>query len=527
MSTQTTALQAHDQQMALELKQLLSPEKALHLLHLLVERNPTLWLDIRDTLHPEQSSTDAISTVLRNLRALQLTQLSTDTLSVMTRFLSLSSCLRLSETCSFFNHFVPKHIDVIHVVSDPSPSMRRFFAKCERLRTLSIDGAWKSVRSIPFALPLSRCKSLRELSLINVRLTADTKAAAFAGGRFRLRDLELNSCSNLDVEAWTQLSSRRHAPDLRSVAIKTRHSLDIDMDDEVDGEGEPRADDSLMRFISRLVASPNHNHITNLALTVSSSDLSVATSLRRNRGMMANLKRLQLGLLDRDSLHRSVQNIAALFRTLLCRDDYTDPSGGEELVFSRLEMLSIDFCPTAHSGGFNDVSPSDLRRMSRDLPRLFPKLRLLALYGSHSSLLFNEAHLDGFLSGGAGCLRQIIDLSLGFEGLAPRHQFGEALRGILESCPELAWLTLESEQLLSEHGSRDHEALHHVVADATRGDDLGGLKWITMCSAEQDRIYPISSDNAVNIEYWDRSIEHCDFEAALSRSAQIVSERGQ
>merc|ERR1719486_1184550 len=110
---------------------------------------------------------------------------------------------------------------------------------------------------------------------------------------------------------------------------------------------------------------------------------------------MVNLERMELGLLDQLSPHRSVQSIAALFRALLCCGQDEDI----DLKFTRLEMLSIDFCPTAHSNGDND-----------------------------------------------------------------------------------------------------HEALHRVVAEAASGRSLGGLTWITLCGAQQDRIYHGSTENAVNIE---------------------------
>jgi len=290
------------------------------------------------------------------------------------------------------------------------------------------------------------------------------------------------------------------------------------------GEQEIRADNSMTIFISKLVASPNHCHIKNLSLTVCSSDLNIATSLRSNRGLMMNLQRLELGLIDQHSMHRSVQRISALFRALLCCEDEdeveSDESTSKMLCFKSLEMLSIDFCPAAHSGD-NDVSPDDLRCLAQSIPRMFPALRLLALFGSESTLLFNDAHLDGFLRGHR--LEQLIDLSLGFEDMTPHNLFGGALRRILSTCPNLAWLTLQSEQLMAE--DRDHEVLQRIVAEATR--DMRGLKWITLCGADQDRIYPISSENSVNIEFWDRSIEQCDFEAALRRSSQIVSQRDQ
>merc|ERR1712228_112016 len=177
--------------------------------------------------------------------------------------------------------------------------------------------------------------------------------------------------------------------------------------------------------------------------------------------------------------------------------------------FENLEILMIDFCPSGHCSGYNDVKPSDLTQFAASIPKIFPNLKLLALYGSQRQLLFNESHLNALLN--VKRLEQIIDLSLGFEDVSSVNE--SMIKNILNTFPNLTWLTLETEQILNESNS-----FFEIVNEAI--DARHNLEWITICAAERDSILKV--DNRVFIEYWDRNIHQCDFDAALERSKEII-----
>ena len=65
------------------------------------------------------------------------------------------------------------------------------------------------------------------------------------------------------------------------------------------------------------------------------------------------------------------------------------------------------------------------------------------------------------------------------------------------------------------------KSFHNVVSKIV--DACHNLEWITICAAERDCILKL--DNGVFIEYWDRNIHQCDFDAALIRSQQIIQKK--
>merc|ERR1712154_378307 len=93
--------------------------------------------------------------------------------------------------------------------------------------------------------------------------------------------------------------------------------------------------------------------------------------------------------------------------------------------------------------------------------------------------------------------------------------YDNLINDILSTFPNLAWLTLENEQFLT-----DSERFHDIVENEK---NINNLKWITLCASEKDEIYSLS--NGVYIEYWDRGIEQCDFDGALQRSQEIINDK--
>merc|ERR1712233_221301 len=110
---------------------------------------------------------------------------------------------------------------------------------------------------------------------------------------------------------------------------------------------------------------------------------------------------------------------------------------------------------------------------------------------------------------------QIIDLSLGFEDISFVNE--SMIKNILQTFPNLTWLTLETENILKET-----QKFHNIISNAV-DSRYNNLQWITICAAESDCILKL--ENNVFIEYWDRNIHQCDFDAALIRSQQIIKKK--
>lgn len=435
---------------SMELKSLLSPEKALYLLYNLVDRNPNLWLDLHQLLQPAGTTDDEldgkrsqcdmhiIDKVLRNLRDLQLSQLAMDTLSVIISFLPLIDCLRFSETCHFFHELIPKYIDAISLeqLHSIQPSMYSLFFKCQRLRYLSIDATSKyddhehHEHALLFLFPFDRFRNLRELILINISFVNNSpNQFAFNGGMYSLCDLQLISCQAIECSVWLQLTSIQHSPNLTNLAIRncsTYQSQSQPSSSSIQHVQHHHHHHDLLRH---LVLSTQHTQIRNLTLTLFDAD--IVKLMRMNRCFIHNLHKLELGLIDkrvrtrRGRIHQRYQeqqedhvDISAIFRQLFMSSSNTDIDN--EHQFANLQILLIDFCPLPHARGYDDISPTDLHDFALHLPHTFPSLKLLGLYGSHSPLLFNDDHLYGFLR--AKCLPQIIDLSIGFEDLSINYQ---------------------------------------------------------------------------------------------------------
>eukprot|EP01083_Nonionella_stella_P001228 3591_1 len=513
-------------EMALELKKLLSPEKALFLLYNLVDKNPQLWQDLNCILHPSEQQNGEIDrkeeeeelhehftrNVLRNLRALQLSELPLDTLGVITQFLSLKSCLRWSQTASFFHLLIPKYIDVISLEQTICHQIYNLFSKCERLKHLSIDGAYLS-SCINLKFPFAKFKSIQELILVNIRFInkinrdmplSSNNIYRFDGGTYSLSNLQLISCEQIDAASWIPLTSSKHSPDLKNVTIRMyqqntrRHRERV-----LDRIGV----DTVYSFTKQLVSSHCHSQITNLSLTI--HNVEIIECMRANPHFIHNLRKFEVGLMDRRCEEdESANNISIIFQALFAENVAN---------FENLEILLIDFCPNIYSQGYNDISPTDLSNFARNLPSVFPSLQLLALYGSMSQLLFNDTHLHALLSAATNCvLSQIIDLSIGFEGLSSAVMRDHLMRDVAATFPNLAWLTLQNEHFLM-----DEERFHQIC---NKDDCVLPLpQWITLCASEKDEIYELP--NGVFIEYWERGIEQCDFDAALDRSREIIKKR--
>lgn len=516
--------------LASELRRLVSPEKAQYLLWKLVDSNPSLWVDLQQILDPEHSSTSsptfpvhrnqhleddqeslmpqsAVNSVLRRLQSLQLSELPLDTLGIVTSFLSLRDSLRWSGTDSFFLRSIPKYIASMELEDDITRSVYDLLFKAERLRALSING-WRRPldEKLPFLMSMNRLKSVETMSFKNVHFVANRlEQHRFEGGTYSVRDLDITSCANLDRSEWLQMTARSHSPDLETVRIV--------LDDEplamdrVDREEGPLRERSVHDFVVDLVRSTEHRQIRNLALSVHGDD--ILSAMRMNPMLIGNLKKLELGLMDRHCHHDHSTDIAANFRRLFSRN-------AERAVFGNLEMLLIDFCPNAHGGVFNDVSPSDLSEFSASIPAVFPALKLLALYGSRSKLMFGDEHLRGLLDG--HCVEQIVDLSLGFEHLSD-HLVDRLVPDILATFRNVAWLTLQSQEFLVGAGRHRFEHSLQSTVDVRHHN----LEWVTLCGAECDEIRSLS--NGVYVEYWDRGIAQCQFNEALARSQEIVRKR--
>jgi len=506
----------------MELQQLVSPEKALHLLCNMVDANPSLWRDLHLVLNSDdddcimnnnddQTITHCVSSVLHNLRSLQLSELPVDTISVITSFLPWRCCLHWGATNSFFNRLIPKYIHEIFLNVKISRPVYKLLYKVQHLRFLSIDGSVHldgAHENMPFLIPFGTFKSVQSLNFKNVRfLSALQESYRFDGGRYSARSLLLNSCHIEDRRTWVQMTSNSHSPDLETVRIV----------DHIPANGA--AVESLSEFALDLVSSRDHHQIRNLALTL--YDDAILSTMRRNPFFARNLKKLEIALIHRDCLQQNGQNdhddigennTANLFRTLFMSPASEDSN---HAIFRNLEMLLIDFCPNTHCGRFTDIAPSDLSAFSASIPTVFPALKLLALYGSGRELPFTDEHLRGFLDVD-GHLEGIIDLSLGFEHLSAAS-FDHLVGDILNTFPNVAWLTLEHRHFLTA-SNRFHETLAESVDPQNHN-----LKWITLCSAERDEIHTLS--NGVYVEYWDRGIAQCQFDAALVRSTQIVHEK--
>jgi len=282
-------------------------------------------------------------------------------------------------------------------------------------------------------------------------------------------------------------------------------------------------ENTLSQFMMDLVSSRNHSQIRFLSLILHDDHL--LNTMTMNSFFIQNLKKLELGLIDRAPYnhdHDGGAQISVLFRRLFeggnQRENNEENSSSNSImhrpVFRNLEMLLIDFCPEPHSNGFNDITPLDLSEFSTSIPTVFPALKLLALYGSHSELYFDDMHLKGLLDGHR--LPQIIDLSLGFEHLSP-SSLDHVMNDVLKTFPNVAWLTLEHRQFLSDSKRFTRSVIRSVVPEQHN------LEWVTLCAAERDEIAKLS--NGVYIEYWDRSIGSCQFDAALDRSKEIVRKR--
>eukprot|EP01084_Bolivina_argentea_P193983 332785_1 len=501
--------------MASELKNLLSPEKALHLLHSLLDKNPILWRDLNDILHPNNNNNitndtceDAnifISNVLRNLRQLQLSELPLEILCTITQFLPLKSCLSLCETSSFFSNIIPKYIDIIHLDQDITESVYKLFSKSERLKYLTIDGTYKCLHlKILFAFPFAKLKSLKELYLVNVKFEHKNETIyKFTGGTYSLCDLQLDSVSNINVNTWIKLTSSKHCPNLTNISIRPSSNI--------------CTDNTINEFAKQIMSSKCHSQIRNLCLNI--YNINILKTLRMNQDFIGNLYKFEIGLIDKQEEHDQQihnVNISVIFQTLFCIDNRNYYS------FRKLEMLLIDFCPNSYSQGYNDISPIDLSNFIQNMPQLCPSLKLLALYGSMNVLLFNDDHLNSLLYKTNNIvIPQIIDLSIGFEDMS--SNVDNLIIDIMNTFPNLAWLTLQNEQLLL-----DQKRFHKIVDDSldtikSKSYDNLKLKWITLCNSEKDAIY--ESSNGMFIEYWQREIQDCDFDAALHRSQQLSSSK--
>jgi len=540
--------------MALELRRLVSPEKALYLLCKLVASKPSLWVDLQRILSPNdalnrgdppltplddgdetknaensantenaentenegkkedaESPQYAMKSVLGHLRRLQLSELPTDTLGIITSFLSLQDSLRWSGTNAFFNRSVPKHIPSVSVEGDITRSVYNLLSKAEHLRSLAVHGWHQSMEEkTPFLVTMNNLKSVETMRFKNIDFVANQlEQCRFDGGRYSVRDLEIVSCSGLDRSQWLPMTSSLHSPNLETLRIE----LDDEglIDEREDGPFARRErTHSVHDFVVDLARSTEHRQIRNLALNVHGDD--ILRSMRMNPFFIGNLKKLELGLMDRHCRHSLDRgsDIAMNFRRLFSMNGPSDCA-----VFANLEMLLIDFCPDPH-GGFNNVSPSDLSEFSASIPTVFPALKLLALYGSRSELMFGDEHLHGLLDG--HCIDQIIDLSLGFQYLSD-HCIDRLAVDILGTFRNVAWLTLQSQHFLAEPTSTRFQR-HLVRAVDGRHHNL---QWVTLCGAECDQILSLS--NGLFLEHWDRGIAQCQFDEALQRSTNIVQNK--
>jgi len=509
-----------------ELKDLLSPEKALYLLYNLVDQHPDLWYGLHRLLTNEnpaekdQAIADGraekivICSVLQSLRDLQLQQLPVDNLCSIIRFLSWSDCLKLCATSTFFCDLVPKYITDVCLQLKAAAiheSVYKLLHKCQRLKRLTVDAAdmhEHEENDATIMFPFSTLKSLQQLILDHVTLMPNP--IAFDNNSVSaLQTVALHACNNIDSDVWIPLLSKEHSPKLTSLTIRNTDNINHDI------------------FLQRLALSPNHSQLRFLSFTV--HDVQVIKSLRRNQCLIRNLHKLEIGLLDRETETQHIIDFVQLFRCLSvphpqkCRGEHADTNqdASDKLYsFENLEILLIDFCPSVHSRGFLDISPRDLQQFGRHLPQTFPAVKLLGLYGSHSPLSFDDQHLHGFLRD--NYLPQIIDLSIGFEELTLDFRGEEDerdthfLRRILNVFPNLAWLTLENDQFLIENRAFERmvSTLHAQARENIK------LQWITLCASEKDEIETMA--NGLFVEYWDRGIEQCDFDAALKRSQQIV-----
>jgi len=527
--------------MSMELQRLLSADKALNLLCSLVDSNPSLWLDLHRILESNgappkrkqsqrthsvvhdpnmiHSIRDSANTVLNHLHLLQLSELPVDTLGVITSFLPLQNCLQWSRCNKFFNRMVPKYIVDIHINSKITRPIYKLLYKMDHLRQLSIDGFSFDDR-VPFLIPFSKLKSVHTMTFQNVHFLPTVQDQyRFQGGTYSVRDLLLNSCSITDRQQWLECTSDTHSPDLETLRVILNHHK-LPLANAI--AEEEWKENSLHQFMMDLVSSTNHSQIRFLSLILHDDHL--LNTMTMNSFFIQNLKKLELGLIDRTPYNRYNHDqdggtqISVLFRRLFAGGNGTESDPESQsvngTVFRNLEMLLIDFCPEPHSNGFNDITPLDLSEFSTSIPTVFPALKLLALYGSHSELYFDDMHLKGLLDGHR--LPQIIDLSLGFEHLSS-SSIDHVMNDVLKTFPNVAWLTLEHNQFLSDPEQFTRSVIRSV------DPEQHNLEWVTLCAAERDEIAKLS--NGVYIEYWDRSIGSCQFDAALARSKEIVKKR--
>jgi len=408
---------------------------------------------------------------------------------------------------------VPKYIIDIHINSKITRPIYKLLYKMDHLRQLSIDGVSFEDR-VPFLIPFHKLKSVHSMTFQNVHFVPSIQDQyRFQGGRYSVRDLLLSSCAIMDPQEWIEFSSNTHSPDLETLRVILNHSKLLSSANALNLE-EEWTENSLHQFMVDLLSSTNHTQIRFLSLVLYDDHL--LRTMTMNPLFIQNLKKLELGLIDPSPYnhyahdHDGVAEISVLFRSLFASGNRNEKRG----VFRNLEMLLIDFCPEPHSNGFNDITALDLSEFSASIPTMFPALKLLALYGSHSELCFDEMHLKGLLDGHH--LPQIIDLSLGFEHLSP-SSIDHVMNDVLSTFPNVAWVTLEHRTFLTDTQRFTRSVINSV------NPKRHNLEWITLCAATRDEIAKLS--NGVYIEYWDRSIASCQFDAALARSKEIVMKR--